>query len=91
MTSVFFVPAYYGGILGLFIGYSFISTIEVVYFFLVRLISDYSKKAKVRQHKSDKVASTHNFKNIDVHKLGDSSRKNAFIKRRNSTRNTLKQ
>ncbi|XP_018579716.1 sodium channel protein Nach-like [Anoplophora glabripennis] len=40
--------AYYGGLLGLFVGFSFVSGLEIIYFFTVRLFTDATKKIKTQ-------------------------------------------
>lgn len=42
--------AYYGGILGLFTGFSFVSGIEFIYFVTVRLIPSNPKKTEVQKN-----------------------------------------
>ncbi|KAG5896889.1 hypothetical protein JTB14_033527 [Gonioctena quinquepunctata] len=37
--------AYYGGLLGLFLGFSFVSGVEIIYFFTIRLIADATKNS----------------------------------------------
>ncbi|RZC22689.1 sodium channel protein Nach, partial [Asbolus verrucosus] len=50
---------YYGGLLGLFIGFSFVSAVELIYFFTVRLAIDIKHKNEVARKKKD-----NNFVNV---------------------------
>ncbi|XP_063918419.1 uncharacterized protein LOC135133829 [Zophobas morio] len=43
--------AFYGGLLGLFIGFSFVSAVELVYFFTIRLLLDIKHKNEAAQTK----------------------------------------
>lgn len=45
--NLVYFSAYYGGILGLFLGFSFVSGIEFIYFFTMKLISRKKKKPKI--------------------------------------------
>nr|CAH7763433.1 unnamed protein product [Callosobruchus chinensis] len=44
--------AYYGGLLGLFLGFSFVSGVEIIYFFVVRLTTGLVKNKKEKKKKA---------------------------------------
>lgn len=46
------MPAYFGGLLGLLLGFSFVTAFEMVYFFTIRPLLDYF----MQQRKQSKVA-----------------------------------
>nr|CAI5863432.1 unnamed protein product [Callosobruchus analis] len=50
--------AYYGGLLGLFLGFSFVSGVEIIYFFVVRLTTGLVKKQKEKKKKAVRRALT---------------------------------
>ncbi|KYB27274.1 sodium channel protein Nach [Tribolium castaneum] len=46
--------AFYGGLLGLFTGFSFVSAIELVYFFTIRLLIDVRQKNEIARKKKER-------------------------------------
>lgn len=40
MVNLMFVLATFGGLLGVFAGFSFMSVVEIIYFFVIRVLLD---------------------------------------------------
>ncbi|KAJ8960854.1 hypothetical protein NQ318_020152 [Aromia moschata] len=63
--------AYYGGILGLFTGFSFVCGMEIVYFFVIKFLADatreknVSKRPKKNSTQKINVKNSSNYENLD--------------------------
>ncbi|XP_074029493.1 sodium channel protein Nach [Leptinotarsa decemlineata] len=68
----FKIATYYGGLLGLFLGFSFVSGVEIIYFFTIRLFVDATKnKSKLTRTKQVRTIYNPKIRPVDYDNFND--------------------